>query len=63
MPVGEELDLNVAGALEVALEEDGVVAERSGGLASRCGHRLVELRFHAYDTHAAAAAARCRFHE
>ncbi len=33
VPVGEQLDLDVSRALEVALEEDGVVTECSGRLA------------------------------
>ena len=32
--VGEELDLDVAGPLDVALAEDGAVAERRLGLAA-----------------------------
>ena len=61
--VGEELDLDVAGPLEVALAEDRVVAERSRRLAPRRGERLVELLGRTHDTHAAAAAAGGRLDE
>src|SRR5262249_14686554 len=61
--IGEQLDLDVPRALEVALEEYGVVAECRGCLAL-CGcDRLVELRRRAHDTHPAAAAACSRLHE
>src|SRR5205823_9998306 len=63
VPVGEELDLDVARPLEVALAEDGVVSERGGRLAPRGGDRLVELLRRAHDAHAAAASARCRLDE
>ena len=41
VPVGDELDLDVAGPLEVPLAEDGVVAERGRRLALRRGGRPV----------------------
>ena len=33
--VGEDLDLNMVGILDVALDEEAVVAEGGGGLAAR----------------------------
>jgi hypothetical protein len=44
LSVGEELDLDVAGPLQVALEEDAVVAECGLRLAAGGGDRFVELR-------------------
>ena len=44
VPVGEQLDLDVPRALEVALEEHGVVAERGSRLALRRIDGVVELR-------------------
>ncbi len=45
LPVGvaEDLDLDVAGARDVALEEDAIVAEAARRLAPRRRDRLVEL--------------------
>ena len=63
VPVGEELDLYVAGPFEEALEEDAVVAERRLRLAPRRGDGLVELGRVADDPHAAAAATRHRLDE
>src|SRR5436190_18128908 len=57
VPVGEELDLDVARPLEIALAEDRVVAE-GGRLAPRRRERLLQLLGHAHDAHAAPAAAR-----
>ena len=54
--VGEQLDLDVARPLEVALEEQPVVAERRSGLAARLDG-VVELPRAAHDAHASAAAA------
>ena len=59
--VGEQLDLDVARALEVPLAEDAVVAER--GLPPRAGRRASASSSSAGvadDAHAAAAAARGR---
>src|SRR6476469_970644 len=55
--VGENLDLDVTGALEVALEEHRAVAECGGGFAQRSIDRLVELVRAAHDPHAPATAA------
>ena len=41
--VRQQLDLDVAGPLDVALAEDAVVSERGLGLACRGRERLVEL--------------------
>jgi hypothetical protein len=41
--VGEQLDLDVSGALEVALEEDGVVAEGGLGFTLGRGNSFFEL--------------------
>src|SRR5579862_2738472 len=59
--VGEQLNLDVARALEETLAEDGIVAERSGRLAPRRLERLVQLLRRAHDAHAATTAARRRF--
>ena len=40
--VAEDLDLDVASALDVALEEHGAVAERRRGLATGAGDRVGE---------------------
>src|SRR5205085_4158701 len=58
--VAEELDLDVARPLDVALVEDAVVAERGRRLALRRRERLVELGRLADDPHPATAAARGR---
>ena len=63
VPVCQELDLDVTRSLEVALAEDGVVAERGGGLAPRCGEGFVELLRRAHDAHSAAAASGRGFDE
>src|SRR5205823_1237100 len=55
--VAEQLHLDVARALDVALAENGRVAERGLGLAPCRRERLVELRRLADDPHAAPAAA------
>src|SRR5690349_1094459 len=62
-PVGEELDLDVAGPFEVALEEDSVVAEGRLRLPLRGRDCLVEVGRLADDSHAAAAAACSRLDE
>ena len=41
--VAQELDLDVAGTREVALEDEPIVAERGRGLAPRAGERLGQL--------------------
>ena len=61
--VAEQLDLDVPRPLEVALAEDGVVAERGLRLAPGGLERLVELGRRADDAHPAPAAARRRLHE
>src|SRR6266566_3459487 len=55
--VGEELDLDVAGALEVALEKDGFVAERRLRFAARRGDGILELSRPADDPDTASPAA------
>ncbi len=60
VPVGEHLHLDVAGALQVALDQDAAVAERGLGLAAGGGERVVELRRGADHAHPLAAAARQR---
>ena len=55
--VREELDLDVARPLDVALAEDPVVAERRLRLALRRLERLVELVRRAHEPHPAPAAA------
>ncbi len=61
--VREQLDLDVARTLDVALAEDGAVAERGLRLAAGRLERLLELLRRAHDPHAAAAAARGRLDE
>ena len=61
--VCEQLDLDMARPLEVALEEERVVPERAGCLALRGRDRVVELLRRSHDPHAAAAAARGRLDE
>ena len=60
MCVGEQLDLDVARTLDVALAKDAVVTECRLGLASRRFERLCELGRIPDHPHSAAAAARCR---
>src|SRR5207244_3928661 len=55
--VRKQLDLHMPGTLEVALEEDGLVAECSLGLAARRGDGVRELPGLANDSHSAAATA------
>src|SRR5579862_106424 len=63
VPVGEELDLDMARAFEVALAEDGVVAERGLGFATRGRQSVLELGGVADDPHPAPAAAGGGLHE
>src|SRR6476661_493151 len=56
--VGEELDLDMARPLEIALAEDRVVAKRGCRLAPRGRKRLVQLLGRTDDAHAAPAASR-----
>ena len=56
MGVGEQLDLDVPGLLDVALAEDGVVAERGLRLAAGGLERGVELGVRAHDPHPSPAA-------
>ena len=55
--VGEDLHLDVAAVLHVALDEHLAVAERSERLARRAGQRIVQFGGVAHDAHAATAAA------
>ncbi len=57
MRVGHDLDLDVAWALDVTLEEDGAVGERGGGLTRSGGDRFVELVRRRDNAHASATAA------
>src|SRR5207244_8884822 len=59
--VPEELDLDVARALDEALAEDAVVAEGRGGLAAGGRERLDEVGRVAHHAHAAAAAPAAAF--
>ncbi len=61
--VREQLHLDVARALEVALEIERPVAERADRLALSGFERLVELARRAHDPHAAPAASRCGLHD
>src|SRR5581483_5039362 len=61
--VGEQLDLDMARPLEVALEEHGVVAEGRRSLAPGGLHGIAELRGGAHDAHAAAPASGGGLHE
>src|SRR2546421_12560893 len=54
--VREQLDLDVPGPLEVALEEHTVVTESGARLAPRRLERVVELGPRPHDTHATPAA-------
>ena len=58
--VAEQLDLDVPGPLDEALEEHAVVAEGCPGLALRGRERLLELARRPDDPHPAPAAARRR---
>src|SRR4051812_36578803 len=60
MGVGEQLDLDVARTLDVALTEDAVVTERRLGLPLRRFECLGEVGRIPDHPHSAAAAARCR---
>src|SRR2546430_1416382 len=55
--VRKQLDLHMPGTLEVALEEDGLVAECSLGLAARRGDGVRELPGLANDSHSASTTA------
>ena len=61
--VEEHLDLDVAHALEIALEDEPVVPERPMRLASCGGQRLDQLARLADDAHALPAAAGAGLHE
>jgi len=58
--VAEQLDLDVLGLVEEALDEDGAVAKGRLGLGGGALERVLEGRLLAHDTHAAAAAAKGR---
>ena len=60
VPIGEHLYLDMAGPLEVALAEDGGVAEGRLGLASGGRKGVLELVRRTDDAHAATAAAGSR---
>ena len=53
--VGEDLHLDVPAALDVALQQQGIVAERGGGLTACGGDRRTDLVLLAHDAHALAA--------
>ena len=57
MPVGEDLDFDMARLLEVFLEVDHGIAERGLGLGASQGHRVEQRRFGVHDAHAPSAAA------
>jgi hypothetical protein len=57
--VGKHLDLDVAALLDVALDDQGVVAERALCLAPCGHHRRRQLARRADDPHALAAASCC----
>src|SRR5207244_10934930 len=59
--VSEQLDLDVAGTLDVPLAENAFVAERGFRLTFCRGERLVELVGRTHDPHSAPAAARRSF--
>ena len=61
--VAEDLDLDVAGGVEVALEQQRVVAEGRGGLAARGGEGLGEVRLGSNHPHALSPAARAGLDE
>src|SRR3990172_4386882 len=63
VPVAKELDLYVAGGLEVTLKEHGVVAERSCGFAASAGYSLGQIGLAAHDAHALASTAARRLHQ
>src|SRR5437660_7477973 len=57
LPVGEHLDLDMPGALEVFFQEHALVTESRQGFAPACGERRVEFRLVLDRAHAFAAAA------
>ena len=61
--VAEDLDFDVAGSVEVALEQQRVVAEGRGGLAARGGEGLGEARLGGDHPHALSTAARAGLDE
>ena len=61
--VGQQLDLDVSGPLDVALVVDGVVAESRLRLPPGRFRGFLELRRLAHDTHPTAAPTGCRFHD
>src|SRR3990172_5596688 len=63
VPVAKELDLYVAGGLEVTLKEHGVVAERSCGFAPSAGYSLGQIGLAAHDAHALASTTARRLHQ
>ena len=60
LPVTQDLDLNVTGLFEQALEVDSAVGEVGLGLQLRNWEGLLELRFGACHPHTPPAAARDR---
>src|SRR3970282_2431948 len=61
--VWEELHLDVARQIEVALEDDSLIVEGRPGFPSRARQRLAQLAALPHHVHALAAAARARLHE
>jgi hypothetical protein len=59
--VAEDLHLDVFGARDVFLEEDGGIAEGAAGLALRLVEEMGEIGGFVHDAHAATAAAEGRF--
>ena len=55
--VGHDLDLDVARALDVSLDEDGAIGERGSGLTRGGGHRLLKLIWRGDHAHTPAATA------
>src|SRR5439155_9159696 len=58
--VGEQLNLDVTGPLQVALEEEALVPESGFGLAPGCGNGVCELGRLADDSHPSPATTRDR---
>ncbi len=59
--IAEDLDFDVAGAADVAFEEDGVIAEGGFGFAAGLFETAGEIGGAVDDAHAASAAAEGRF--
>ena len=61
--IREHLDLDVPARLDEALEQNAIVAEGPGRLATRAGERLGQFRGRSHDPHALAAATGGRLDE